>query len=440
MMDNNLPDGFRMTEIGLVPEEWEVHRLASLDMEISDGNYASKYPRQSDFIDRGVPFIRANNFSDYRIIWEDMRFISEQKHSELQKGHLKKNDILITTRGQLGNVALVTDEFVDGNINAQIVRINTRDTVEPIFMLYYLSSFRSQREINSLRTGTTLPQLPIGKLNQVPIIIPPLPEQKNIATVLSTIQEAKEKTQAVIEATRELKKSLMKHLFTYGPVSPEDADKVPLKETEIGMVPEEWELVKLEDICISFFGGGTPSTRVPEYWDGDIHWTTSAYINGLYLNEGVKNITLQGLENSSSNLVPSGNLLIGTRVGVGKVAINLVDIAISQDLTGVIVDKDKVHLEFLALALMTDQSQGIFRLGSRGTTIKGIPRDDLVKIPIPLPSLTIQHQIADILSAVDHKIEAEENKKQALEELFKTLLNNLMTGRIRVNHLDISWR
>jgi len=92
---------------------------------------------------------------------------------------------------------------------------------------------------------TTIPNLSSSRVKNFKIPFPPLPEQRSIAFVLSTLQQAKEKTDSVITATRALKKSLMKHLFTYGPVPLQEAEKVPLKETEIGMVPEEWEVVKL---------------------------------------------------------------------------------------------------------------------------------------------------------------------------------------------------
>jgi type I restriction enzyme S subunit len=230
----------------------------------------------------------------------------------------------------------------------------------------------------------------------------------------------------------------MKHLFTYGPVPPEETENVPLKETEIGKVPEEWEVVKLGEVADSFTGGGTPSTDVNEYWSGDIHWTTSKNINSLYLLCGEKKITEKGLRESSTHLIPKYNLIIGTRVGVGKVAINKVDIAISQDLTGVFIDKEKYSLEYLAFLIYTDKVQNYFKECTRGTTIKGIPRDDLKKLPLQIPPLPVQQKIASILSAIDAKIEAEENKKQALEELSKTLLHNLMTAKIRVNQLEIN--
>ena len=123
-------------------------------------------------------------------------------------------------------------------------------------------------------------------------------------------------------------------------------DDIPdgFKMTELGPLPEGWDVVRLGDVADKFLGGGTPSTQKKEYWDGDIEWTTSKRINnndGIYLWNGEKKITQIGLENSSTHLIPKDNLIIGTRVGVGKVAINKVDMAISQDLTGAFIDKNK---------------------------------------------------------------------------------------------------
>jgi type I restriction enzyme S subunit len=100
------------------------------------------------------------------------------------------------------------------------------------------------------------------------------------------------------------------------------ADGVPAgyRMTELGPLPESWRVAKVADIGNEFFSGGTPSSKVPEYWGGGIPWTTSASIASLRLDTGVREISALGLARSSAKVVPAGNLLIGTRVGVGKVA------------------------------------------------------------------------------------------------------------------------
>jgi len=199
------------------------------------------------------------------------------------------------------------------------------------------------------------------------------------------------------------------------------------KDTALSPLPAEWEVATLGDLAVEFFSGGTPSTKGPQFWDGEIPWTTSAYLEGLYLDRGAKYITRQGLEKSSARLVPRGNLLIGTRVGVGKVAINSIDIAISQDLTGAIVDRTKAHPEFLAYAIQFDGVQESIRLATRGTTIKGIPRKDLVQILIPLPPLPEQRRIAHVLNTIQRAIAAQQDVIAAARELKRSLMQRLFT-------------
>ena len=200
------------------------------------------------------------------------------------------------------------------------------------------------------------------------------------------------------------------------------------QETLIGPLPDMWDAVELGELGTRFHGGGTPSTKQPEYWNGDIAWTTSSYIGDeLYLEQCAGYITPLGLKHSSSQLVPRGNLLIGTRVGVGKVAINQFDTAISQDLTGMHVNRDKVDAAFLAYALRTDFCQERFVSATRGTTIKGVPRADLVKIPIPLPPLAEQRRIAAVLNAIQDAIASQEDVIAAARAFKRSLMHRLFT-------------
>jgi type I restriction enzyme S subunit len=196
---------------------------------------------------------------------------------------------------------------------------------------------------------------------------------------------------------------------------------------EVETLPSEWEWTTLSRIGSTFLGGGTPSTKVDTYWGGEVPWTTSAQISGLYLTDGAKTITREGLVNSSSKVIPKGNLLIGTRVGVGKVAVNLMDVAISQDLTGVVVDKESACPEYVAYALMTDRVQKHFQTSKRGSTIKGIPREDLKRIKIPLPPLYEQRAIAHVLSTIQQAIEAADKVIVASRVLKQSILRHLFT-------------
>ncbi|MEZ4682476.1 MAG: restriction endonuclease subunit S [Caldilineaceae bacterium] len=205
-------------------------------------------------------------------------------------------------------------------------------------------------------------------------------------------------------------------------------DNESLIETTLGMRPADWQVVPLEELGTKFHGGGTPSTKKPEYWDGNIPWTTSVYIDEkLFLNQCAGYITQLGLDNCSSQLVPKGNLLIGTRVGVGKVAINQFDTAISQDLTALIVDQKKVDPVYLVYAIRTEATQRTILSATRGTTIKGIPRADLIKVQIALPPLSEQRRIAAVLNAIQEAVAAQEDVIAAARAFKRSLMARLFT-------------
>lgn len=206
-------------------------------------------------------------------------------------------------------------------------------------------------------------------------------------------------------------------------------------QTSIGTLPLDWDVVPLRDTCLDFFGGGTPSTNRPEFWDGDVAWTTSTYLNGLHLKSGQRWITEAGLRQSSSRVVPAGNLLIGTRVGVGKTAVNLIDIAISQDLTAGIIKRERFHPEFLAFYLQTNRCQAIFELQKRGATIKGIPREDLHRIEVAAPPLPEQRAIAAVLSKVQAAVEVQDKLVATLKELKAATMTKLFREGLRCEPL-----
>ena len=204
----------KQTEIGPVPESWEVVKIGDLDLDIGDGNYSTKYPSQSAFISEGVPFLRAVNLKKGRVVWPDMRFISPELHSELRKGHTKRNDTILVTRGNIGEVAFVTDEFVGANMNAQLVRLNGHDRINGRYFFYCLEHPERQKQFFSLTTGTALKQLPIGKLKTVLLPIPPIDEQKEIGQVLRATEQKAELAQSKKAALEDLFRTLLHELMT----------------------------------------------------------------------------------------------------------------------------------------------------------------------------------------------------------------------------------
>ncbi len=118
-------------------------------------------------------------------------------------------------------------------------------------------------------------------------------------------------------------------------------------------LPVNWTETKLGEIAKAMFSGGTPSTRKPEYWQGDIPWLTSKSLSeSIYLTAGERLISEEAVRESATQVVPAGNLIFATRVGVGKVVVTKIDVAISQDGTGIIIDPAEVDPTYLAFSTL----------------------------------------------------------------------------------------
>jgi type I restriction enzyme, S subunit len=414
------------TEIGLLPTEWRV-------MPLDKVATFTRKPRSLDLSQFDeIPFVPMAQIPENG---NDIKGYELRAGDDIKSGtYCEKGNILlakITPSFENGKQVVLDSiplDFAYATTEVYAFDANPKFT-DQMFLFYYFRLPRVRADLAGRMEGSTGRQrIRKNTIVKYPVIVPPLPEQRRIAGALRIIQEAIAVQEDVIAAARELKHSLMERLFTYGP----GAEPAPTKETEIGTIPEHWELVPLKYFALDFFSGGTPSTKREDFWGGDISWTTSAHIEGISLSMGAKNITKKGLQESSSNIVPKDNLLIGTRVGVGKIAINRIVLAISQDLTGLIVDKARANTRYLAYVLLSERSQTIINTLTRGSTIQGISRGDLIQIPIPNPPIEEQILIAENLQSIDAKIAAEEQSKAALEDLFRSTLEQLMTGQIRL--------
>lgn len=171
--------------------------------------------------------------------------------------------------------------------------------------------------------------------------------------------------------------------------------------------------------------GGTPPTHVSAYWRGPIPWITGADFTPAGLGEFRRHISEKAVAQTATNVIGKGELLLVTRTGVGKLAIAPCDVAISQDVTGVYVDRSQVDVRFL-FHRMRQGVEDLKKL-NQGTSINGIVRNDLVAYSIHLPSLPQQKHIAEILSTVDEAIEQTEALIAKTQQISTGLMHDLFT-------------
>lgn len=148
----------------------------------------------------------------------------------------------------------------------------------------------------------------------------------------------------------------------------------------------DWQKTTFGKVSTGFLSGGTPTTSRADYWKGEIPWITSKWLGEkLELTTGEKFVSEEAVKKTATKIVPKNSIIFATRVGVGKVGINRIDLAINQDLAGVLIDNERHDIKFLAYQLRLDSIQQYVAMNKRGATIKGITRDCLEQIRLNLP-------------------------------------------------------
>ena len=419
--------GFKETEIGLIPEDWEVVKLGEV------GNYINGYAfKPSDWSNTGKPIIRIQNLNNPSASFN--YFNGELDYKYL----VKKGDILISWSASLG-AYLWNGE--DAWLNQHIFKVElTNQNVAKDFLYFALLYYFVGQALANLH-GSTMKHIVKSKFLNILIPLPPLEEQKAIADILSTVQNAIEKTEKVINATKQLKKSMMKHLFTYGAVAVDKIDKVKLKESEIGLIPEHWEVVRLGEVVdldrgISWrkFEEGNKDNghliiSIPNIKDGYIDF------NSKYNHYLIKHIP------KNKQIQLNDILFVGSSGSIENVGRNVFienlpfeGIGFASFVFRARVKVDTIIPKFLYFMANSHwfNYKDYVRRSSDGKY--NFQLTEFKPIKIPLPPLDEQQKIANILTTIDQKIQAEENKKEALQNLFKILLHQLMTGKIRVRH------
>jgi type I restriction enzyme S subunit len=196
-------------------------------------------------------------------------------------------------------------------------------------------------------------------------------------------------------------------------------------------IPASWKWVQIQDLY-DVLGGGTPSTKVEQYWSGDIPWITSADIHGWKDIQPRKKITRQAIKDSATNLVPANTIIVVTRVSLGKVAITPYPLCFSQDSQG-LVPKTEIIDQRFALYYLTQATQE-FRHTGRGTTISGVTKKQLKTLEMPLAPLPEQSRIVakieELFSQLDAGVEALRRARAKLKRYKASVLKAACEGRL----------
>ena len=380
-----------MREMNL-PEHWEVVRLGAVCNIIM-----GQSPPSTTYNDEGagMPFLQGK--SEFTEL-----FPVPTKYCTKQLRVSPKGGVLMSVRAPVGDVNLGDREYIIGRglTSISLKQGNNR------FLFYLL--LHNKKEIEAKGYGSTFKSINKTTINDFQIALPPLPEQRAIAHVLQTIQEAKAARQRELALERERKAALMDYLFSYG------TKDEPRKQTEIGEIPESWEVVRLEKLCACLDSKRIPVKQsernerkgnVPYYGaSGQAGW-----IDDYLFNEPLLLVAEDG-ENLVSRKLPiaysiEGKSWVNNHAHVLR-----------------ITDINQVFLEYYFNSI--DLSPYL-----TGTTRPKLNKASLLGIPISRPSCVETDEIALVLSSCDTKIATLEQEAKHLDELFHTMLHELMTGQ-----------
>ena len=324
-----------------------------------------------------------------------------------------KNSILILVRGSmLYNRIPISIASKDVAFNQDVKSLSVDDKVNNKYLFYSLKSAEHRLLSMVVGTGIGAGKLDTPELKALEFFFPEEEEQQKIATFLTTVDKKLNTLRRKHALLGTYKRGLMQKIFS---------QEVRFKQNDGSDFPD-WKNSKLGGLG-SFLGGGTPTTAVPEYWQGNIPWISSSDIS----EESVGRISITrfitelAVKDSATKLVPENSLLIVSRVGIGKMAVARQKVCTSQDFANFTPYKDD---PFFLVYLISFQKNRLLSLG-QGTSIKGFTNSDLASLAILLPSVNEQQKIANCLTSFDQKIDAVAQQITQLEAFKQGLLQKM---------------
>jgi type I restriction enzyme S subunit len=408
---------------------WPTKKLG----EICDFIFGFSF-RADDFNDKGLgmPVIRTGDLNNLR---NTEKFYTGPYKDEYL---VESGDVLI---GLSGTIISGIWQGPRALLNQRVVKLTNFRNVEKKFIGYILPL--PLKKLDEELTKSAVKNVLKNHLANLEIPLPSLHIQHKIVKILDTIQEAIEIQEKIIEKTKELKKSLMAELFKYGGPSFRKVRK--LKKTEIGEIPEDWKVVRLGEVTSQIID--TPHKIPPKTSFGIPFISVNYMLNfpdtNFYIDkakEGLEYVDLNEAREFLKRFIPEKNDILFSKWGTPGVAklintsekfLGSCSLALIKPLTL------KVNPFYLVYLLNSPIVRKQVDLLSPTSTRTEIHIGHIEKLKIPRPPLPEQQEIAEILQTIDQKIEIEKKKKELYEELFRTMLNKIMSREIDVEKINL---
>lgn len=425
--------------------------------ELLKGPVRNGIYKKRQFHGRGVKMVNMGElFANPRLQDVDMRRV-ELSDSEQRRFGIQIGDLLFARRSLVAEGAGKCSVVLEINeltaFESSIIRARPDKTkADSLFLYYYFNSPPGLHRLDTIRRHVAVAGITGTDLSKLSVRVPPLPEQRAIAHILGTLDDKIELKRRMNEILEEMARALFKSWFVdFDPVRakmeglwhrgeslpglPADLyDLFPdrLVSSELGEIPEGWGVKTLGDV-VEAVGGTTPSTKVPEYWDGGTHcWATPKDLSSLSvptLLNTERKITDAGLDRIGSGLLPKGTVLLSSRAPIGYLAISEVPVAINQGF--IAMPPIETISNLFLLRWCSYFHQQIINYAN-GSTFLEISKRDFRLIPMTMPGETVINAFDRNTRPLYERIVSNERMSRALAAQRDALLPKLVSGELRL--------
>ena len=421
------------TEIGTIAPDWRIVPLKDVAEKPQYG-LTAKSAKSGD-----TKFLRITDITDQGVNWATVPFCSAPK-KKIDTCRLKSGDIVFARIGATTGKSYIINDPPDAVFASYLIRVRVGNDLEPGFLIHFFQSRGYWQQVDANKHANLKKGVNGSVLSELLLPLPPLPEQKKIAHVLSKVQRAIEVQERIIQATTELKKTLMHKLFTEG------LRNEPQKQTEIGPVPESWEAITLGELCEKPNGAFQTGPFGSQLHKSDYQETGVAVVNPTHLagnrinHEAVPRVSEKVATRLDRHRLQELDILFARRGEIGRHG--LVTKTERGWLCGtgcflVRASKPFIDNRFLSYYFSTEPLIKWLYSHAAGAIMPNLNNTVLKRLPVYYPKISVQREIVEIFEQIDGKAETAKQKTNLLQSLFRTLLHELMTAKIRVGAVEL---
>ena len=414
---------FKQTDIGLIPHDWEVATIGDGFKFITNNTLS-----RGQLTNKGS--VLNVHYGDVHVRFSEVLDLEKSTLPFINTG-IRRNAKPYLINGDIVMADTAEDETVgksceiqnigEWKVEAGLHTFALRPTQKyaPKFLGYFINSKSFHNQLLPLIQGTKVYSVTKGDLKGTAVLKPPIEEQNRIAEVLSHFDEHIDNLVALLEKRKQVKAATM-HALLSG-------------STRLPGFTALWQETTLEKLCLSMNSGGTPDSKNPNFYNGDIPFLSIAdmTLQGKYVSKTTKTITKEGLDNSSARLVRRGILLYAMYASLGKCSLSSIDLSISQAILAIETNPKLLETDYLYYFL-TYIEKKVKTLGQTGTQTN-LSKQLVKEICVTAPtSVKEQEAIADILSNMDRGIEALEEQVEKYRQMKEGAMEELLTGKVRL--------